>query len=81
MTMPHERSRAVIQTREFLIEISRNAVLPSEVRSGAKFLLRHYPSSDQVLLAGKIEEAASDSGQGLAPVFGPIFSSSTTESS
>ncbi|MFJ3262496.1 BPSL0761 family protein [Pseudomonas sp. NPDC086581] len=78
--MPHERSRAVIQAREFLIEISRNATLPSKIRSDAKFLLRHYPSADQVLLAGRIEEASLDSGRGLAPVLGPIFSSSTTES-
>lgn len=80
MTMPHERSRAVIQTRAFLIEVSKNATLPAKIRSDAKFLLRHYPSSDQVLLAGRIEEASLESGQGLAPALGPIFSSSTTES-
>ncbi|WP_296125273.1 BPSL0761 family protein [Pseudomonas sp. Ga0074129] len=56
MTMPHERTRAVIHTRAFLIELSRNAELPEDVRSSAKHLLRHYPSAGEVLLAGKGEE-------------------------
>ena len=56
MTMPHERTRAVIHTRTFLIELSGNAALPEYVRSSAKHLLRHYPSSGEVLLAGKGEE-------------------------
>ena len=56
MTMPHERTRAVIHTRDFLVELSRNAELPEDVRSSAKHLLRHYPSASEVLLAGKGEE-------------------------
>ncbi len=56
MTMPHERTRAVINTGAFLIELSRNAELPEDVRSSAKHLLRHYPSAGEVLLAGKGEE-------------------------
>ena len=56
MTMPHERTRAVIHTRAFLIELSRNAELPDDVRSSAKHLLRHYPSAGEVLMAGKGEE-------------------------
>nr|WP_286775491.1 BPSL0761 family protein [[Pseudomonas] sp. BICA1-14] len=56
MTMPHERTRAVIHTRDFLVELSRNAELPKDVRSSAKHLLRHYPSAGEVFLAGKGEE-------------------------
>lgn len=56
MTMPHERTRAVIHTRAFLIELSRNAELPKDLRSSAKHLLRHYPSAGEVHLAGKGEE-------------------------
>lgn len=56
MTMPHERTRAVIQTRDFLIELSRNTELPEAVRSSAKHLLRHYPSASEVLKAGEGEE-------------------------
>jgi hypothetical protein len=56
MTMPHERTRAVIQTRVFLFELTRNSELPEDVRSSAKHLLRHYPSAAEVLLAGEGEE-------------------------
>lgn len=71
MTMPNERTRAVIQTREFLVELSRDASLPDRVRRDAKFLLRHYPSRDDVLLAGRIEESTAP----LVAPMGPIFSS------
>ncbi len=43
MTMPSERSRSVVQTREFLVELSRNKELPESVRDQARFLLRHFP--------------------------------------
>ncbi|MCY1289865.1 hypothetical protein D9M68_613180 [compost metagenome] len=71
MTRPHERTRSVVQTREFLVELSRNTDLAEAVRNEAKRLLRHFPSKADVLLAGKIEEQASQS------TFEPIFSSST----
>lgn len=51
MTMPDERSRAVVQTREFLVKLSRDSSLPEKVRDDAKFLLRHFPSQDDVILA------------------------------
>ncbi|MNJ52756.1 hypothetical protein D3C77_481090 [compost metagenome] len=72
MTMPNERSRAVIQTREFLVELSRDMSLPERIRRDAKFLLRHFPSRDEVLIAGRIEESTAST---VAPM-GPIFSSS-----
>ncbi|MFZ5957224.1 BPSL0761 family protein [Pseudomonas knackmussii] len=76
MTMPDERTRAVIQTREFLLELSRDSALPDKVRRDAKFLLRHFPSKDDVLLAGRIEEQAETLPIGIR---GPVFSSSVTE--
>ncbi|POP75306.1 BPSL0761 family protein [Pseudomonas syringae] len=54
--MPNERTRAVIQTSEFLLELSRDPSLPERIRRDAKFLLRHYPDQFQMLLAGRIEE-------------------------
>ena len=72
MTMPHERTRAVIQTREFLVELSRNAELPENVRSSAKHLLRHYPSASDVLLVGKGEELLAST-----IIWTQIFSSDT----
>ena len=76
MTMPDERTRAVIQTRDFLVELSRDSTLPEKVRRDAKFLLRHFPSKYEVLLAGRIEEQAETLPIGI---MGPVFSSSVTE--
>ncbi|MBN3471701.1 hypothetical protein G0D98_25450 [Pseudomonas savastanoi pv. phaseolicola] len=51
MTTPNERTRAVIQTGEFLLELSQDSSLPERIRRDAKFLLRHYPDQFQMLLA------------------------------
>jgi hypothetical protein len=72
MTMPSERSRAVVQTRDFLIELAQNRNLPDQVRRDAKFLLRHFPTRDDVALAGRIEEHSETLPLG---VVGPVFSS------
>ena len=72
MTMPSERSRSVVQTREFLVELSRNKDLPESVRDQARFLLRHFPKKDDVVLAGRIEEQSETLPIG---VMGPVFSS------
>lgn len=71
--MPYERTRAVVQTYDFLVELSRDASLPENIRSDAKLLLRHFPSRDDVLLAGRIEEQSESLPVG---VLGPVFSSS-----
>lgn len=73
MTMPNERTRTVIQTGKFLLELSQDSSLPEPIRRDAKFLLRHYPNPFQMLLAGRIEEA---SDPDVSPM-GPVFSSST----
>lgn len=63
MTLPHERTRSVIKTEAFLRELSRNADLPDDIRSYAKSLLRHYPSSDQILSLGRLEECLAGATQ------------------
>lgn len=70
MTMLHERSRAIVQTQEFLEQLSRDACQSEEVRGTAIHLLRHYPSKSEVLLQGRIQE-------GLAAKYGyqPFLSS------
>lgn len=73
MTMPDERSRAVVKTRDFLVMLSRDVALPDKVRRDAKSLLRHFPSRDDVILAGQIEEQAEALPIGAV---GPVFSSS-----
>jgi hypothetical protein len=75
MTMPNERSRAVVKTRDFLVALSLDSTLPEKVRHDAKFLLRHYPTRDDVILAGKIEEQSENMPIGAV---GPVFSSSVT---
>ncbi|NVL39893.1 BPSL0761 family protein [Pseudomonas syringae] len=71
MTTPNERTRAVIQTGEFLLELSQDSSLPERIRRDAKFLLRHYPEQFQMLLAGRIEEGSDL----LISSMGPVFSS------
>ncbi|WP_305955862.1 BPSL0761 family protein [Pseudomonas sp. BGI-2] len=62
LTLPHERTRSVIKTEEFLRELARSAELPQEVRSHAKSLLRHYPSAGQIFSVGRLEECLMSSG-------------------
>ncbi|WP_082143108.1 BPSL0761 family protein [Pseudomonas fildesensis] len=76
MTTPSERSRAVIQTHEFLNELSRDDSLPEKVRHDAKFLLRHFPGRAEVVLAGRLEEEAVTLP---IPFIFPVFSSSIEE--
>ncbi|WP_348532568.1 BPSL0761 family protein [Pseudomonas sp. BN414] len=54
--MPHERTRAVIQTHEFLKQLERDLSVSEEMRGMANQLLRHYPSRGEVLLQGLLEE-------------------------
>lgn len=54
MTMPDERTRAVMWTREFLFKIAHGehqGVLPKEIRSRALTLLRHYPMARDMEIA------------------------------
>ncbi len=58
MTMPHERTRVAIHTRDFLVELSRSVELPEDVRSSAKHLLRHYPNATEVFWQGKAKSSS-----------------------
>jgi hypothetical protein len=54
MTMPSERTRAVLRTREFLQWVLDAAATPevfSQLKRQARALLRHYPSSIDMHLA------------------------------
>jgi hypothetical protein len=50
MTLPSERTRAVVNAREFLLRLSNPYVpagikkIPGTVRDEARRLLKHYPS-------------------------------------
>ncbi|MNW14016.1 hypothetical protein D3C71_2121270 [compost metagenome] len=71
MTMPHERTRAVIQTREFLEGLERDPSQSEEMRTAITQLLRHYPSKGEVLLQGRLQESL-----GAQYGYDPFFSSS-----
>jgi hypothetical protein len=60
MTTPYERTRALLQTREFLRRYA--ALGDPEMRDKAKALLRHYPTLADVAAA---HTASPD-------VFGPV---------
>lgn len=55
MTMPSERSVAVEQTRMFLESLAhrRDYRVPRVVRAEAYRLLRHYPSTMDIMLLAK----------------------------
>jgi len=56
MTTPRERTRALLQTKEFLGELAdsdQTPGVPEEIRRQAKFLLRHYPGLVHLELASK----------------------------
>ncbi|MEW3863799.1 BPSL0761 family protein, partial [Pseudomonas aeruginosa] len=82
LTLPYERTRAIIKTEEFLRELSRHAGLPQDIRSYAKSLLRHYPSADQVFSLGRLEECLVNDAQDdeyrrrVIAFHQPLFSSS-----
>ncbi|QJD57598.1 hypothetical protein HG264_01085 [Pseudomonas sp. gcc21] len=62
MTLPYERSRAVVQTHQFLKELTLNPDLPPELRAQAEVLLRHYPEPRGIMLLAKMEKVV----QGMA---------------
>ena len=54
MTTPDERTRAVLHTKDFLVELmssERTPGVPEAVRSEARRLLRHYPGPRELDLA------------------------------
>lgn len=58
MTLPYERARAVLSTREFLVKLSSPYCggykkIPTEVRQIARMLLRHYPHAYELHEAAK----------------------------
>src|SRR5690606_7138047 len=48
MTMPYERSRALLQAGGFLIELARDASLPLEIRQRAVAIARHFPTVEDI---------------------------------
>lgn len=56
MTTPHERTRAVLEARDFFQDLARPDVtpgVPEEVRRQARWFLRHYPTAPELDLVHK----------------------------
>lgn len=60
MTMPNERTRAFIQTRDFLVELAEDSALSASMRRQARQLLRHYPNANEIRRAAQLEERRVD---------------------
>lgn len=48
MTMPYERTRAIIRAGALLVEIAQDASLPLQLRRQAVGIARHFPTIDEV---------------------------------
>lgn len=48
MTTPDKRTRSLVQTGAFLVELALDPCAPKRLRRTAAFLTRHYPTADQV---------------------------------
>ena len=59
MTIPIERTYAVLNTRDFLRDLldpKKTPKVPKDIRRKAARLLRHYPTSLDMLLASENRE-------------------------
>jgi hypothetical protein len=45
MTLPDERYRAVLYTKQFLQEVLATPRVPKAIKEGARSCLRHYPDT------------------------------------
>lgn len=60
MTVPVERTNAVVWTQEFLYELldpSKTPRVPKDIRERARSLLRHYPSKYEMEIIAEREDA------------------------
>lgn len=54
MTTVHERTSSLVETGEFLAQLSKDIALPDHIRSQAIRLLRHYPSAEDIRREGDL---------------------------
>lgn len=66
MTMPVERTRALLLAGGFLIELARDKRLPVDVRRSAVIIARHFPTIEEVALMAAFRHEPSGLGVGLA---------------
>lgn len=67
MTMPDERTRALIWAGAFLVELAKSNTLPIKVRQQAVWIARHFPTVDEVRMMAMFRDESTGVGLGLAP--------------
>lgn len=67
MTIPVERTRALIWAGGFLIELARDKRLPVDIRRSAVVIARHFPTIEDVAFMAMFRHEPSGLGVGLAP--------------
>lgn len=79
MTMPDERSRALVWAGGFLVELARDERLPLEIRQQSAKIARHFPTIEQIsALAVTVQSSTTPFGIELDdpaknPVWGTEF--------
>jgi len=73
VTVPMERTNAVLNTEQFLLDLLRPSVtprVPKEIRERARGLLRHYPSSFDMDVISEREDSLTEQTIMKHKVFG-----------
>jgi hypothetical protein len=65
MTIPVERTRALLWAGGFLIELARDKRLPVDVRRSAVIIARHFPTIEDVAHMAMFRHEPSGLGVGL----------------
>lgn len=86
MTLPDERTRAVLYTRSFLLSLQipkETPGVPKAIRDEARRLLKHYPGDYHLSLAAKnapdVFESPKEDDYALNNFFSNVSSKSTTK--
>jgi len=73
VTVPMERTNAVLNTEQFLLDLLRPSVtprVPKEIRERARGLLRHYPSTFDMDVISEREDSLTEQTIMKHKVFG-----------
>jgi len=55
MTMPHERTRSLIEAEKVLVSLSHDPSISETMRDRIKGVLRHYPTESEIIIHGSYE--------------------------
>jgi hypothetical protein len=77
MTMPHERTRSLIEAEKMLVELRKDPALSDKMRDRISGILRHYPSESEILYQGRYDFISRMKGHSL-DITQPFLSPSST---